>query len=185
MDDPFYVGQQSRIGNPYDWMKEEDKFVFLYFFVWFTTVVLATVWVTILSLVRCGGRLYLWWRQRELDAIYVNERVADFARCEDLPDDTPNDAKLYPRMYVNQVAHMVRNKLGIPKLTAANKEVARQLAVKFMSDKGHRPSHITRDLEHVMMLVFTPTEEDIRAAQLFNNYALQDKRSRYLIEQVQ
>jgi len=124
-------------------------------------------------------RFYRWLRRDAYDASEIRARTAAFGNYFDIADDVPHQTHAPNVAYTHRVAHLVRAKMGIPKPTLANREVARQIAVRYMVEHGHRPAHVTRDVEPILTLVFTPTKHEVREARLYNNYAAKGPRAKY------
>lgn len=79
--------------------------------------------------------------------------------------------------YNAAVVAEIKNKLGLPKCTEANKLVVRRMARNIMEKHGVRPTHIRQSIEKVVAGVFVPDQYDIEASAMLSSNAVTDLRS--------
>jgi len=70
--------------------------------------------------------------------------------------------------YIMDVTYRVKIKFGVPKQNAVNRRAVYEYAVRLMQEDKHRPSHIIRDVNKVVPLVFTPTKDEVLQAKYMN-----------------
>lgn len=107
----------------------------------------------------------------EADGASVSECSGSTQTTTSTATRRANRTGILPGKYVLHVAHRVKNKFGTPKYTGATRRVVQEYASKLMATDGHRPSHINRDLPHVLNLVFTPSKDELWWAHKFNGAA--------------
>lgn len=80
------------------------------------------------------------------------------------------------KFYESAVVCEIKNKLGLPKVTEANKLVVRRMAHNIMMKHGLRPTHIRQSIEKVVAGVFVPDQFDVGGAQILASNAVADLR---------
>lgn len=78
-----------------------------------------------------------------------------------------------------RAAAHVRSKIGLPKMSEANRLVAGRLIRDFLSDSGVRPSHIVAIEPIALFLVFLPRREDILGKQLEHSMLMVERQAEY------
>ena len=80
------------------------------------------------------------------------------------------------RSYESCVVSEIKNKMGLPKPTEANRLVVRRMAHNIMTKHGVRPTHIRLSIERVIAGVFVPDAEDLVAAEMLASNRMADLR---------
>lgn len=68
--------------------------------------------------------------------------------------------------YVGSMVSEIKNRLGCPKPTEANKLAVRRMALNNITQHGLRPTHVRTALELIVAGVFVPDEYDLEAAKM-------------------
>lgn len=71
------------------------------------------------------------------------------------------------KKFIFHIAAEVNVRMGARPKGAAQVRAARILAGRLMSEAGHRPTHIVRDLPWVIMAMHTPTEMELQMSDWF------------------
>jgi hypothetical protein len=79
--------------------------------------------------------------------------------------------------YVAAVVSQIKNVLGVPQQTAANRLVVRRMANNIMRQHGVRPTHIREHIELVIAGVFVPDAHDQRGAEVLASNRVSKLRS--------
>jgi hypothetical protein len=72
--------------------------------------------------------------------------------------------------YIRKVYYRVNARFGCPVYNRANRAAVRQYAVKLMQEDGHRPSHISRDINRVVTMSFIPSDEFRESVEVGNDW---------------
>lgn len=80
------------------------------------------------------------------------------------------------KFYESAVVSEIKNKLGLPKVTEANKLVVRRMAHNIMMKQGLRPTHIRQSIEKVVAGVFIPDRYDVESAKMLSSNVVADLR---------
>jgi len=80
--------------------------------------------------------------------------------------------------YASAVISEIKNRLGVPKETEANKLAVRRMAHNIMTRHGVRPTHIRMFIEVVVAGVFVPDIQDQRAAEILASRRLSELRAK-------
>jgi len=75
-----------------------------------------------------------------------------------------------------------KNQFGTPALIEANRLVVRKFVADLMTQRGMRPSHISKFLPFVEELVFVPTAHELGAKRMARALAILDRQERYRLE---
>lgn len=78
--------------------------------------------------------------------------------------------------YAASIVSEIKNRLGCPAATAANKLAVRRMAINAMDKHGLRPSHVRSVIEIIVAGVFIPDEEDLRGAKIEQSNAAGELR---------
>lgn len=78
--------------------------------------------------------------------------------------------------YAASVVSEIKNRLGCPKITEANRLAVRRMAHNIMAKHGLRPSTIRKVIERVIAGVFVPDEEDLLAAKMMASVGVKEMR---------
>jgi len=80
------------------------------------------------------------------------------------------------KFYNATVVAEIKNKLGLPKCTEANKLVVRRMARNIMERHGVRPTHVRQSIEKIVAGVFVPDQYDIEASAMLTSNVTADLR---------
>lgn len=83
------------------------------------------------------------------------------------------------KFYEASVVREIKNKLGVPKYTEANKQAVRRAAENIMRKHGVRPTHIGESIEKIIVGVFIPDRFDIEAAKMMASNTAANIRDEY------
>jgi hypothetical protein len=103
-----------------------------------------------------------------------------FTTCQDVVE-VKNHRRVATKgrgFYQAAVVGEIKNKLGLPKLTEANKLVVRRMAHNIMTRHGVRPTHIRMSIEKIVAGVFIPDQYDVESAEMLASDAVRDLRER-------
>lgn len=84
--------------------------------------------------------------------------------------------RMHRGKYAACVVSEIKNKLGVPRNTDANRLTVRRMAKNIMDRHGVRPTHIRNCIEVVVAGVFIPDEQDLRGAKILASNRAQDLR---------
>jgi len=70
------------------------------------------------------------------------------------------------RRFIGHCARVAKARFGLPQRSKANQLAVRDFLRKYMEEHGHRPSHIARDIEMSVELVFIPSNADVEVQRL-------------------
>jgi len=83
------------------------------------------------------------------------------------------------KFYEASVVSEIKNKLGVPKNTEANKLAVRRLANRIMEKHGVRPAHMRESIEKIIVGVFIPDRFDVEAARMMASNTTANIRDEY------
>jgi len=121
--------------------------------------------------------------QEPVRPVEVEELVAPtsslvFTTCQDVVE-VKNHRRIATKgrgFYEAAVVGEIKNKLGLPKVTEANKLVVRRMAHNIMVRHGVRPTHIRMSIEKIVVGVFIPDRYDVESAEMLASDAVRDLR---------
>jgi len=99
------------------------------------------------------------------------EATKVFVKCQDVVEVKQHRRihRAHRGDYIATVVGEIKNRLGVPKQTEANRLAVRRMANNIMTRHGVRPSHVRATIEVVIAGVFVPDENDLASAKILQS----------------